>query len=300
MKIQSLFGKDQLVFSFEFFPPKDDAGADALYQTIETLKQLTPSFVSVTYGAGGSTRRKTIEITERIKREIGIEAMAHLTCVGHSRGEILTLLEELEAAGIENIMALRGDPPKGETSFVPHPDGFRYASELVNFIRSQKSFCLGVAGYPEVHPEALSKEADLANLKRKVEAGGQFVVTQLFFDSKYYFDLVQRAEAAGIHVPIVPGIMPITNVAQIKRFTKMCGAKIPPDLMAELVAVEGNNEAVVQVGIQHATNQCEDLLRGGAPGIHFYTLNKSLATRTIFLNLKARLGTFKKVGKRSS
>jgi len=297
MKIQSLFGKDQLVFSFEFFPPKNDAGADALFQTIETLKQLTPSFVSVTYGAGGSTRRKTIEITERIKREIGIEAMAHLTCVGHSRGEILTLLEELEAAGIENIMALRGDPPKGETNFVPHPDGFRYASELVNFIRSQKSFCLGVAGYPEVHPEALSKEADLANLKRKVEAGGQFVVTQLFFDSKYYFDLLQRTEAAGIHVPIVPGIMPITNVAQIKRFTQMCGAKIPRDLMAELEAVEGNNEAVVQVGIQHATNQCEDLLRGGAPGIHFYTLNKSLATRTIFLNLKARLGTFKTAGR---
>lgn len=297
MKIQSLFGKDQLVFSFEFFPPKNDAGADALFQTIETLKQLTPSFVSVTYGAGGSTRRKTIEITERIKREIGIEAMAHLTCVGHSRGEILTLLEELEAAGIENIMALRGDPPKGETSFVPHPDGFRYASELVNFIRSQKSFCLGVAGYPEVHPEALSKEADLANLKRKVEAGGQFVVTQLFFDSKHYFDLVQRTEAAGIHVPIVPGIMPITNVAQIKRFTQMCGAKISRDLMAELEAVEGNNEAVVQVGIQHATNQCEDLLRGGAPGIHFYTLNKSLATRTIFLNLRARLGTFKTAGR---
>ncbi len=297
MKIQSLFGKDQLVFSFEFFPPKDDAGADALYQTIETLKQLTPSFVSVTYGAGGSTRRKTIEITERIKREIGIEAMAHLTCVGHSRGEILTLLEELEAAGIENIMALRGDPPKGETSFVPHPDGFRYASELVNFIRSQKSFCLGVAGYPEVHPEALNKETDLANLKRKVEAGGQFVVTQLFFDSKHYFDLVQRTEAAGIHVPIVPGIMPITNVAQIKRFTQMCGAKISRDLMAELEAVEGNNEAVVQVGIQHAINQCENLLRGGAPGIHFYTLNKSLATRTIFLNLKARLGTFKTAGR---
>jgi len=170
----------------------------------------------------------------------------------------------------------------------------------VKFIRSQKSFCLGVAGYPEVHPEALSKEADLANLKRKVNAGGEFIVTQLFFDSRYYFDLVQRAEAADIHVPIVPGIMPITNVAQIKRFTQMCGAKIPPNLLVELEAVEGNNEAVVQVGIQHATNQCEALLRGGAPGIHFYTLNKSLATRTIFSNLKARLGTFKKVGKPSS
>jgi len=300
MKIQELFGKDELVFSFEFFPPKDDAGANSLFQTIETLKGLNPSFVSVTYGAGGSTRRKTIEITERIKREIRIEAMAHLTCVGHSRGEIFALLEELETAGIENIMTLRGDPPKGETNFVAHPDGFQYASELVKFIRSQKSFCLGVAGYPEVHPEALSKEEDLANLKRKVEAGGQFVVTQLFFESKYYFDLVKRAEATGIHVPIVPGIMPITNVAQIKRFTQMCGAKIPPGLMTELEAVEGNTEAVIQVGIRHATNQCEALLRGGAPGIHFYTLNKSLATRTIFLNLKARLGTLKRVGKRSS
>ncbi len=220
MKIQSLFGNEQPVISFEFFPPKDDAGADTLFQTIETLKQLTPSFVSVTYGAGGSTRRKTLDITERIKREIGIEAMAHLTCVGHSRGEILELLDELETAGIENIMALRGDPPKGETNFVPHPDGFRFASELVQFIRSKKSFCLGVAGYPEVHPEAISKEDDLANLKRKVETGGQFIVTQLFFDSKDYFDLVQRADSAGIHVPIVPGIMPISNVAQIKRLLR--------------------------------------------------------------------------------
>ncbi len=296
MKIQSLFGNEQPVISFEFFPPKDDAGADTLFQTIETLKQLTPSFVSVTYGAGGSTRRKTLDITERIKREIGIEAMAHLTCVGHSRGEILELLDELETAGIENIMALRGDPPKGETNFVPHPDGFRFASELVQFIRSKKSFCLGVAGYPEVHPEAISKEDDLANLKRKVETGGQFIVTQLFFDSKDYFDLVQRADSAGIHVPIVPGIMPISNVAQIKRFTQMCGAKLPGDLLSKLEAVEGDNEAVTQVGIQHATNQCEMLLRGGAPGIHFYTLNKSLATRTIFLNLKARFEIFKQAG----
>ncbi len=297
MKIQSLFGKGKPVFSFEFFPPKDDAGADALFQTIETLKQLSPSFVSVTYGAGGSTRRKTIDITERIKRDIGIEAMAHLTCVGHGRNEILDLLEELEQAGIENIMALRGDPPRGETNFVPHPDGFRFASELIQFIHSRKDFCLGVAGYPEVHPEAISKEDDLANLKRKVDAGGQFVVTQLFFDSKHYFDLAQRAKTAGIHVPIVPGIMPITNVAQIKRFTQMCGAKIPLDLLKKLEAVEGDNEAVTQVGIQHATNQCETLLRGGAPGIHFYTLNKSLATRTIYLNLRDRLGKFKQESK---
>ncbi|MFQ5852341.1 MAG: methylenetetrahydrofolate reductase [NAD(P)H] [Candidatus Binatia bacterium] len=289
MKIKDFFGKGRPLFSFEFFPPKDEAGADSLFETIANLKELNPAFVSVTYGAGGSTRRKTVELTERIKRETGIEAMAHLTCVGHSREEILALLEELEPAGIENIMALRGDPPKGETNFVPHPNGFRYADELVSFIRSHKAFCLGVAGYPEVHPEAPSKEVDLANLKRKVEAGGDFITTQLFFDNRAYFDFVGRARRAGIEVPIVPGIMPVTNVAQIKRFTQMCGARIPPKLLVDLEAAEGNREAVIQTGILHATNQCEDLLRRGAPGIHFYTLNKSLATRTILSNLKAQL-----------
>ena len=289
MKIKDYFGSGQPVFSFEFFPPKDDAGYDSLFKTVANLKELNPTFVSVTYGAGGSTRRKTVELTERIKRETGIEAMAHLTCVGHSREEIFAVLEELETAGIENIMTLRGDPPQGETDFVPHPDGFRNANELVSFIRSQKSFCLGVAGYPEVHPEAPTKETDLANLKRKVEAGGDFIVTQLFFDQRDYFDFLSRARAVGIHVPIVPGIMPITNVAQIKRFTQMCGAKIPKPLLAELEAAESDKEKVVQIGIRHATDQCEDLLRGGAPGIHFYTLNRSLSARTILSNLRARL-----------
>ncbi len=289
MKIKDRFGKGQLVFSFEFFPPKDDAGADSLFKTVANLKELNPTFVSVTYGAGGSTRRKTVELTERIKRDTGIEAMAHLTCVGHSREEILALLDELEAAGIENIMTLRGDPPQEEANFVPHPEGFRHANELVSFIRSKKTFCLGVAGYPEVHPEASSKESDLANLKRKVEAGGDFVVTQLFFDQRDYFDFLSRARAAGIKVPIVPGIMPITNVAQIKRFTQMCGAKIPSPLLGELETAEGDREEVIQIGIRHATQQSEELLRGGAPGIHFYTLNRSLSTRTILSNLKERL-----------
>ncbi len=300
MIIQDLFGINQPVFSFEFFPPKDDTGVETLFHTIETLKELNPGFVSVTYGAGGSTRRKTVEITKRIKQEIGLEAMAHLTCVGHSRGEIRAILEELDKAGIENIMALRGDPPKGESNFVPHPDGFTHANELVGFIQSCKSFCLGVAGYPEVHPEAPNKEVDLANLKRKVEAGGRFIVTQLFFNNPAYFDFVTRCRAAGIHVPIVPGIMPITNVAQIKRFTQMCGAKIPPRLKDDLEAAEGNNEAVVQVGIQYASRQCEELLRGGAPGIHFYTLNKSLSTRTILSNLKSPEGTEKNRGRKKT
>ena len=290
MKIKELFDRGNPVFSFEFFPPKDEAGITSLMETVKNLQDLDPSFVSVTYGAGGSTRRKTIEITKRIKQELGIEAMSHLTCVGHSRDEISAILDEIETAGIENIMTLRGDPPRGETHFVPHPDGFRHANELVTFIRSQKpAFCLGVAGYPEGHPEASSKEADLTNLKRKVDAGANFIVTQLFFDTRDYFDLTERAQAVGIRLPVVPGIMPITDVAQIKRFTQMCGAKIPPALLAELETVDGNKEAVVEIGIRYSTAQCESLLKNGAPGIHFYTLNKSASTRTILSNLKNRL-----------
>lgn len=290
MKIKELFDRGNPVFSFEFFPPKDEAGITSLMETVKNLQDLHPSFVSVTYGAGGSTRRKTIEITKRIKQELGIEAMSHLTCVGHSRDEISAILDEIETAGIENIMTLRGDPPRGEAHFVPHPDGFGHANELVTFIRSQKpAFCLGVAGYPEGHPEAQSKEADLANLKRKVDAGANFIVTQLFFDTRDYFDLTERAQAVGIRLPVVPGIMPITDVAQIKRFTQMCGAKIPPALLAELETVDGNKEAVVEIGIRYSTAQCESLLKNGAPGIHFYTLNKSTSTRTILSDLKNRL-----------
>jgi methylenetetrahydrofolate reductase (NADPH) len=290
MKIKELFDRGNPVFSFEFFPPKDEAGIASLMETVKNLQDLKPSFVSVTYGAGGSTRRKTIEITKRIKQELGIEAMSHLTCVGHSRDEIDAILDEIEAAGIENIMTLRGDPPKGESQFVPHADGFRHANELVTFIRARKpAFCLGVAGYPEVHPEAPSKEADLANLKRKVDAGANFIVTQLFFDTRDYFDLTERAQSVGIRLPVIPGIMPITDVAQIKRFTQMCGAKIPPGLLAELEAADGDKNAIVEIGIHHSTAQCESLLRNGAPGIHFYTLNKSMSTRTILSNLKSGL-----------
>lgn len=289
MKIKDLFGRGKPVFSFEFFPPKDDPGAAALFETIKNLKELRPSFVSVTYGAGGSTRRKTVEITKRIKQEIAIEAMSHFTCVGHGRDEIAAILDEVEAAGIENVMTLRGDPPRGESNFVPHPNGFRYANELVSFIRARKPFCLGVAGYPEGHPEAPSKEGDLVNLKRKVDAGADFIVTQLFFNNREYFDFIARARKAGIQLPIVPGIMPVTDVSQIKRFTEMCGAKIPPPLLAEMEANDGNKQAVIDTGIRYATRQCQELLRGGAPGIHFYTLNKSLSTRTILSSLKAAL-----------
>lgn len=286
MKIRERFGQERPLFSFEFFPPKDDRGVDALFDTVANLKALGPAFVSVTYGAGGSTREKTVAITQRIKREARIEAMAHLTCVGHSRDEIGALLDEYEEAGIENIMALRGDPPRGDTTFVPHPQGFSHANELIAFIRRRKDFCIGGAGYPEVHPEAPSAEEDLANLKRKIDAGADFVVTQLFFDERDYFDFVSRARSQGIVTPIVPGVMPITNTAQIKRFTQMCGATIPAPLLAKLDAVTGDADAVIEVGIEHATQQCRALLQGGAPGIHFYTLNRSLSTRKILANLK--------------
>jgi len=291
MKITTLFGLKTAAYSFEFFPPKDDAGIANLFVTIKNLRELDPSFVSVTYGAGGSTRRKTIEITKTIKQATGIEAMAHLTCVGHSRSEITTILEEIEAAGIENVMTLRGDPPRGQTDFVPHPEGFPHANELVRFIRARKNFCLGVAGYPEGHPEAPSKEIDLVNLKRKVDAGAEFIITQLFFDNRYYFDFTARARAAGIDLPIIPGIMPITDLAQIKRFTQLCGAAIPSSLLAELEAVDGNKDAVAQVGIRYGIKQCLELLQNGAPGIHFYTLNKSLSTRTILESLRASLAS---------
>ncbi len=288
MKIRDRFGQENPLFSFEFFPPKDDQGVDALFETVANLKPLGPAFVSVTYGAGGSTREKTVAITRRIKRETGIEAMAHLTCVGHGRDDIAALLDEYEAAGIENIMALRGDPPRGDTAFTPHPEGFSHADQLIAFIRERKGFCLGGAGYPETHPEAPSPEADLQNLKRKIEAGCDFVVTQLFFDERDYFDFVARARTAGIDTPIVPGIMPVTNTAQIKRFTQMCGATIPEPLLAKLEAAAGDAPAVAQVGIEHATHQCRALLDGGAPGIHFYTLNRSLSTRRIVANLRER------------
>ena len=286
MKIKERFGQERPLFSFEFFPPKDDRGVDALFETVARLKALEPAFVSVTYGAGGSTREKTVTITQRIKSEAGIEAMAHLTCVGHSRDEIDQLLDEYEEAGIENIMALRGDPPRGDTEFVPHPQGFSHANELIAFIRQRKDFCIGGAGYPEVHPEAPSAEEDLGNLKRKIDAGADFVVTQLFFDERDYFDFVSRVRSRGVITPIVPGVMPITNTAQIKRFTQMCGATIPAPLLAKLEAVTGDADAVIDVGVEHATRQCRALLQGGAPGIHFYTLNRSLSTRKILANLQ--------------
>lgn len=285
MKIIDILKRDGRAFSFEFFPPKDEDGMGKLYVTVNTLKTLRPSFVSVTYGAGGSTRAKTVTLVEKIKSEIGIESMAHLTCVGHTREELFQILTELKDAGVENVLALRGDPPKGETIFVKPEGGFEYASELVSTIREHFDFCIGVAGYPEGHVECPDKQKDLEHLKIKVEAGADFIITQLFFNNEPYLRFADAAQKIGIHTPIIPGIMPITNFQQIKRFASMCGATIPKSLHDELENVQENTQDVEKIGIEYATKQCDELLRRGVPGIHFYTLNKSTATKTIFENL---------------
>jgi len=278
------------VFSFEFFPPKTDEGVRSLFETVEALRPLAPAYVSVTYGAGGSTRARTVELVKRLKRESEVEAMAHVTCVGASRDEIAALLDELAEAGIQNVLALRGDPPRGQTAFVPHPDGFAHASELVAFVRAHPQrwrFCLGAAAYPEGHPETLDLARDLLFAKAKVDAGADFLVTQLFFENAHYLRFVDRARAAGIAVPILPGIMPFTNVDQIERFTAMCGASIPPPLRAAMEVRRADPDAARDLGVAYATLQCADLLRRGAPGIHFYTLNRSTSTRAILAALRA-------------
>ncbi|MQG76069.1 MAG: methylenetetrahydrofolate reductase [NAD(P)H] [SAR202 cluster bacterium] len=287
MLIRDLLNQGTPSFSFEFFPPKTDEAFDTLVETIRELQKLHPTFVSVTYGAGGSTRRRTVDVVAKAKRELGQESMAHLTCVGSTEDELRDVLDELKAQGIENVLPLRGDPPAGTDVFEKTPGGFGYANELVSFIKKNYDFCLGVAGYPEGHQEADDFDTDLANLKLKVDAGADFVVTQMFFDNHFYFDFVEQARAIGIDVPLIPGIMPILNVEQIKRFTRMCGASIPEELLERLEAIKEDADAVRQCGVEHAAKQCRELLEGGAPGIHFYTLNRSTSTRDIFENLKA-------------
>ncbi len=289
MKIRNRLNPSKPCFSFEFFPPKTPEGEKNLWDNLEDLRTLDPGFVSVTYGAGGSTRDRTIGLVTQIKSQTGIEAMAHLTCVGHTRDELAEVLDTLAAAKIDNVLPLRGDPPQGEKTFQAVEGGFRYATELVEFIRSRDyPFCLGGACYPEGHVDTASREVDLENLKAKVDAGLDFLITQLFFDNAFYFDFVERARRAGINIPIVPGIMPITNYEQINRFVRLCGATVPMRLTMQLEKIKDNPEAVMQLGVAHATVQCMELLQRGVPGIHFYTLNRSPATRMIVTALRSR------------
>ena len=281
------------VFSFEFFPPRNDAGVAALFDSLRALRPLGPAFVSVTWGAGGSSRGRTLEMVTRIKRETEIEAMAHVTCVGVSRKELEEQLAVICDAGITNVLALRGDPPRGQREFIAHPDGLAHASDLIRLAREvgEKrgvNLCIGGACYPEGHPETRDLAQDLRHCKLKVDAGADFLITQLFFDNRRYFDFVGRARAAGIEVPILPGLMPVTNVDQIQRFTALCGAHIPAGLAAALRARRDDAEAALQLGVAYAALQSADLLRGGAPGVHFYTLNRSTATRAILAALRAQ------------
>jgi methylenetetrahydrofolate reductase (NADPH) len=283
---QILAGTDEPVFSFEFFPPRTEEGERNLRAALEALQPLEPEFASVTYGAGGSTRDRTLEVTKRLKAELGIEAMAHLSCVGATREELCRILDGIAQAGIENVLALRGDPPRGETEWRPHPGGLRYSTELAELICSRYPFAVGAACFPEVHPEAPDLASDLRFLRRKVESGASFLITQLFFDNELYFRFVEEARAVGIEVPIIPGIMPITNLNQIKTITGMCGATIPDTLLEQLELRAGDADAVLELGVSYATLQCAELLARGAPGIHFYTLNRSPATRAILSALK--------------
>jgi len=288
MRIDSLFGFAKPTISFEFFPPKSEAGFTSLFATIDDLRPLNPSYVSVTYGAGGSTRRNTVSLVERIQRELGIRSMAHLTCVDHTSQQLGEVLDELWSCGIVNVLALRGDPPAGQTQFVPAAGGFANASDLVRFARPRHDYCIGVAGYPEGHPQCKDRAHDLEMLKLKVSNGANFVVTQLFFDNADFYRFRDDAQKLGINVPIVAGIMPISNVAQVKRFTGMCGAKIPPPLLAKLESLEHDPQAVHVAGVEYATAQCRDLLAHGVAGLHFYTLNKSKSTVEIVRALSAQ------------
>ena len=287
MRIDELLSDgDGPTFSFEFFPPKTEDGERNLRATLEDLKAFEPDFVSVTYGAGGSTRTRTVELTKWIKQDLGIEAMAHLTCVGASTEELCAVLDGIAAAGIDNVLALRGDPPQGETTWRPHPRGLRYSAELVALIRSRYPFAVGAACFPEGHVEATDSVRELHFLADKVEQGASFLITNLFFDNERYFSFVDDARAAGIEVPIVPGIMPITDLRQIKTITGMCGATLPGALLEALEWRADDPSAVLQLGVSYATLQCAELLARGAPGIHFYTLNRSPATRAILSALK--------------
>jgi methylenetetrahydrofolate reductase (NADPH) len=290
VKLRDIYAQPGLTLSVEFFPPKTPKGDADLLKEIEVLKALNPAFCSVTYGAGGSTRDKTVELVTQIHRDVGLEAMCHLTVVGQSRDDVRAVLEKLKANGIENIIALAGDPPPGITDWTAHVEGFHHSAELVAEAAAHNCFSIAVAGFPEVHPRAESREADLRYLKKKVDAGADAVITQLFFDNDDYYRYVEDAKRVGVEVPIVPGVLSIQSTAQTRRFTALCKSTIPPRLEQLLLKVENDDAAALEMGIEYATEQCEGLIRFGVPGIHFYSLNKSRSVMAISRNLS--LATF--------
>ena len=288
MRIDEILPSTYPCFSVEFFPPKTDEGRENLFETVSVLRELDPAFFSVTYGAGGATREGTLETTRTIKDSYGVEAMAHLSCVGETAESLREIIDRIATAGIDNILALRGDPPRGQTDFVQPEGGLGSAAELAGLISEiHPELAIGGSSFPEVHPEAASLEADLAYLKTKLENGASFLITQLFFDNRHYFDFVPAARAAGIGVPIIPGVMPITSYAQIRRFCEICEATIPGPLAAAMEALDGDERAEFELGVAYASQQCAELLAGGAPGVHFYALNRWPATRAILGALRA-------------
>jgi methylenetetrahydrofolate reductase (NADPH) len=281
-----LAAADDPLFSFEFFPPKSPAGEENLARALADLEPMSPAFVSVTYGAGGSTREKTVEIVSRLKRDHGLEAMAHLTCVNATCDDLRETLDRMQSAGVANVLALRGDPPRGETRWAKTLGGYEYAAELIAMLREEYAFAVGAAAFPETHIHATSPDDDLRYLKAKVDAGARFLITQMFFDNRHYFSFVERAREIGIDVPIIPGVMPILSLDGIKRMTELSAAELPAGLREELELRRGNDEAVAELGVSYATLQCAELLEHGAPGIHFITLNRSPATRAILSALR--------------
>ena len=282
MKLSEFYSAGAFGLSFELFPPKSASGEEELFRNLEELVAFEPSYITCTYGAGGSTRQKTLEIVERVRQRFGRPVASHLTCVGSTADELRSYLRDAQQRGIEHIVALRGDPPKGQTQFQAVAGGLRYASELVSLIRSEfPEFGVAVAGYPETHIEALSPAADLENLKRKIDAGGDIVITQLFYINEDFFRFREDCDRLGIRAAIVPGILPVTNLAQIRRITSLCGAKLPAEFVANLERQEGRPEDQFEVGVEFATRQTQELIDAGVPGLHFYVLNKSHATARV-------------------
>ena len=289
--VTDLIAAGERSISFEFFPPKDEAGERQLWTTLRQLEPLRPTFVSVTYGAGGSTRDRTIRVTEGIAQQTTLTPMAHLTCVGHSREELRSVIGSYADEGVRNVLALRGDPPGGPgTPWTATPGGLTYATELIELITSLGEFCVGAAAFPEGHREAESVEHDARVMKAKQDAGAEFAITELFFRVDDYFALRNRCDAVGVDIPILPGIMPITSLPQILRMTELSGREVPAEVVARVSRHEGDPAAIRAEGIAIATEMCDALLAGGAPGLHFYTLNRSKATREIYAGLTSTVG----------
>jgi methylenetetrahydrofolate reductase (NADPH) len=285
VKITDIFLSQEKTFSFEFFPPKDEISAVDFGINVGRLMKLSPSFVTVTYGAGGSNQERTFALVDYLQNEICLTTVAHYTCINSSKERVTNDLNYLKDHGIQNLMLLRGDPPKGQERYIPGVDGFRYASDLIEFVDENFDFCKAGAAYVDKHPEAISLKEDILNVRTKVDAGADFLITQLFFENKHYFNFVKMAKIAGINCRIIPGIIPITSFKQIERFTKMSGAYIPEEFIEKISKFKDNHEKSYEIGLEFTINQCRELLRNGAPGIHFYTLNKSRAAVEIFESL---------------